>query len=419
MLEVIGLTKSYGSLLAVDELSVRIERGEFVTLLGPSGCGKSTTLHAIAGLVEPTAGTISLRGENVTDASPNDRNIGFVFQHSALFPHMTAAENIEYGLTMQGFDAVDHDEQVDRFLELVQLSDHHDHSPNELSGGQQRRLSLARALAYEPDILLLDEPLTGLDRVLREEMRNEIRTIQQEVGVTTLNVTHDQAEALSMSDRVVVMNEGKREQVGSPKELYRNPASEFVAEFVGQSTRFRGRLPTERSRRVATDGAANADDASEDNASRNAASSAIDDLEKTDSGTESQTLSVVTDCADERGRIGVEIHRSRLDGLELGDREELSLYVRPESIDVEPLEVEPLEDSDTARVPESSDPAPVDGSNAFTATVRTVEYLGHRNEVEASLADEKTVTAYADPTHDIRPEDAVRLRFDPTDVIVV
>ncbi|GAB7018264.1 ABC transporter ATP-binding protein [Halostagnicola bangensis] len=409
MLEVTGLTKSYGSLLAVDELSVRIERGEFVTLLGPSGCGKSTTLHAIAGLVEPTAGTVSLRGEDVTDTSPNDRNIGFVFQHSALFPHMTAAENIEYGLTMQGFDAVDHDEQVDRFLELVQLSDHHDHSPSELSGGQQRRLSLARALAYEPDILLLDEPLTGLDRVLREEMRNEIRTIQQEVGVTTLNVTHDQAEALSMSDRVVVMNEGKREQVGSPKELYRNPASEFVAEFVGQSTRFCGRLPTDRSRRVATDGSASADEAAGD-----VASSAVDDPKESDSGTESRTLSVVTDCTDERGTIEVEIDRSRLDGLELGAREELSLYVRPESIDVEPLE-----GSDPARVLEDSDPAPVDGSNAFTATVRTVEYLGHRNEVEASLADGKQVTAYADSTHDIRPEDAVRLRFDPTDVIVV
>ena len=240
MLEVDGLTKYYGDLLAVDDLSFRIEQGEFATVLGPSGCGKSTTLHTIAGLIEPTEGTIRLRGTDVTDTTPDDRNIGLVFQHSALFPHMTVEENLRYGLRMQGVEKSVHDERIARYLELVQMPEYGDQKPDELSGGQQRRISLARALVYEPDILLLDEPLTGLDRVLREDMRNEIDQIQREVGVTTLHVTHDQEEALSMSDKVIVMNDGRKEQEGSPQELYEGPATPFVASFVGQSTRFDG-----------------------------------------------------------------------------------------------------------------------------------------------------------------------------------
>ena len=240
MLEVANLTKYYGDLLAVDDLSFRIEQGEFATVLGPSGCGKSTTLHVIAGLNDPTDGRIRLRDTDVTDASPDERNIGLVFQHSTLFPHMTVAENLRYGLRMQGVDRSVHDGRIERYLELVQMPEYGDHKPGELSGGQQRRISLARALVYEPDILLLDEPLTGLDRVLREDMRNEILSIQREVGVTTLHVTHDQEEALSMSDRVIVMNEGRKEQEGTPVELYEDPATEFVASFIGKSTRFAG-----------------------------------------------------------------------------------------------------------------------------------------------------------------------------------
>lgn len=241
MLEVKNLTKYYGDLLAVDDMSFRIGEGEFATLLGPSGCGKSTTLHIIAGLINATSGSVHLRGENVSTVPPHDRNIGLVFQHSALFPHMTVEENLRYGLKMQDFDG-DHDAQIEKYLEMVQMSDHADHKPDELSGGQQRRISFARALVYEPDILLLDEPLTGLDRVLREDMRNEIRSIQQEVDVTTLHVTHDQSEALSMSDQVIVMNEGRKEQEGHPTELYERPETEFVAEFIGQSTKFEGEL---------------------------------------------------------------------------------------------------------------------------------------------------------------------------------
>lgn len=240
MLEVDGLTKLYGDLVAVDDLSFRIEQGEFATVLGPSGCGKSTMLHCIAGLIKPTDGTVSLRGNDVTGVSPNERNIGLVFQHSALFPHMTVEENLRYGLRMQDVDESIHDDRIAKYLDLVEMGQYGDHKPGELSGGQQRRISLARALVYEPDILLLDEPLTGLDRVLRETMRNEIETIQQEVGVTTLHVTHDQEEALSMSDRVIVMNDGHKEQEGPPKDLYQRPATEFVASFVGKSTRFDG-----------------------------------------------------------------------------------------------------------------------------------------------------------------------------------
>jgi ABC-type Fe3+/spermidine/putrescine transport system ATPase subunit len=250
MLEVEGFTKYYGDLCAVDDLSFRIEEGEFVTLLGPSGCGKSTTLHAIAGLVEPTEGRIRLRGDDVTDLPPEKRNIGMAFQSTALFPHMTVRENIAYGLKMHGYSKADTADRVDESLDLVDMPEHGEHKPGELSGGQQQRVSLARALAYEPDILLLDEPLTGLDRVLREEMRGWLHRVQREVGVTTLYVTHDQEDALSMSDKVVVLEDGRAEQIDSPERIYESPASPFVAEFVGKSTQFTGEVTENDGRAV-------------------------------------------------------------------------------------------------------------------------------------------------------------------------
>ncbi|WP_423751680.1 ABC transporter ATP-binding protein [Salinirarus marinus] len=252
MLEVRNLTKNYGDLVAVDDLSFEVDEGDFVTLLGPSGCGKSTTLHSIAGLVDPTNGQILLHGDDITDTPPNERNIGMAFQHNALFPHMTAVENIEYGLKMHGYSQKDVDDRVDELLELVQMSEHGDHKPGELSGGQQQRISLARAVAYEPDLLLLDEPLTGLDRVLREEMRREIKRIQDEVGVTTLYVTHDQEEALSLSDKIVVLWNGMKQQEGSADELYESPINEFVAEFVGKSSKFTGEVVSVADRVVDT-----------------------------------------------------------------------------------------------------------------------------------------------------------------------
>lgn len=250
MLEVKGFTKHYGDLVAVEDLSFHIEEGEFVTLLGPSGCGKSTTLHAIAGLVEPTEGQILLRGEDVTHLPPEKRNIGMAFQSTALFPHMTVRENIAYGLKMHGYSKGDITDRVEESLELVDMPDHGEHKPGELSGGQQQRVSLARALAYEPDILLLDEPLTGLDRVLREEMRGWLHRVQREVGVTTLYVTHDQEDALSMSDTVVVLNDGRDQQIDSPEAIYESPASPFVAEFVGKSTQFTGEVAHENGQAV-------------------------------------------------------------------------------------------------------------------------------------------------------------------------
>lgn len=250
MLEIKGFTKYYGDLCAVEDLSFRIEEGEFVTLLGPSGCGKSTTLHSIAGLVEPTEGQILLRGKDVTDLPPEKRNIGMAFQSTALFPHMTARENIAYGLKMHGYSTADIADRVEDSLELVDMLNHGDHRPSELSGGQQQRVSLARALAYEPDILLLDEPLTGLDRVLREEMRGWLHRVQREVGVTTLYVTHDQEDALSMSDKVVVLNDGRAQQIDSPEAIYETPTSPFVAEFVGKSTQFAGEVTHEDGRAV-------------------------------------------------------------------------------------------------------------------------------------------------------------------------
>lgn len=250
MLEVNNFTKYYGDLCAVEDLSFRIEQGEFVTLLGPSGCGKSTTLHAIAGLVEPTDGRISLRGDDVTDLPSEKRNIGMAFQSTALFPHMTVRENIAYGLKMHGYRKNDIEELVEESLELVDMPEHGDHKPDELSGGQQQRVALARALAYEPDILLLDEPLTGLDRVLREEMRGWLNRIQREVGVTTLYVTHDQEDALSMSDKVIVLNDGRNQQIDTPERIYESPANAFVAEFVGKSTQFAGEITHENGRAV-------------------------------------------------------------------------------------------------------------------------------------------------------------------------
>ncbi|MFP4188497.1 MAG: ABC transporter ATP-binding protein [Halobacteriales archaeon] len=240
MLEVRNLTKTYGDETAVDRLSFTAESGEFVTLLGPSGCGKTTVLKVVAGIETPDEGRVRLRGEDVTDAKPEDRRVGMVFQSSSLFPRMTVRENVEYALKPHVEDADRRRERTAEVLELVELTGKAESSPNALSGGEARRAELARALSYEPDVTLLDEPLTGLDRALRNELKDEIRRIHDETGVTTVLVTHDQEEAISVSDRVVVMNDGEKEQEGTPREVYRRPRTRFVAEFVGESTRFDG-----------------------------------------------------------------------------------------------------------------------------------------------------------------------------------
>lgn len=251
MLEVRGLTKSYGEETAVDGLSFSAERGEFVTLLGPSGCGKTTVLKTVAGIRTPDEGRVLLRGDDVTGAKPEERQVGVVFQSSSLFPRMTVRQNVEYAVKPHIDDADERRKRVDEVLDLVEMSDKSTASPGSLSGGEARRVELARALSYEPDVALLDEPLTGLDRALRNELKNEIRRVHDETGVTTVLVTHDQEEAISVSDTVVVMNDGEKEQEGTPREVYRQPRTRFVAEFVGESTRFDGVV--DRSGDVTTD----------------------------------------------------------------------------------------------------------------------------------------------------------------------
>jgi putative spermidine/putrescine transport system ATP-binding protein len=229
-----SLTKRFGDTTVVEGLSLRVEKGEFVSLLGPSGCGKTTTLQMIAGFVEPSAGAINLGGRDLTKIKPAARGLGIVFQSYALFPHMTAAENIAFGLEMRGIARPERIKRVDEALALVGLSGLSDRHPRRLSGGQRQRVALARALVIKPDVLLLDEPLSNLDAKLREEMQVELRQIQRTVGTTTILVTHDQGEAMALSDRIVVMKGGRVEQVARPTEIYGAPATAFVANFLGK-----------------------------------------------------------------------------------------------------------------------------------------------------------------------------------------
>lgn len=240
-LQLDGLTKRFGDFVAVDNLTLGIEKGEFISLLGPSGCGKTTTLQMIAGLHDPSAGQIALEGRDITTLPPNRRGLGIVFQSYALFPHMTAAENIAFGLEMRGVPAGERRDRVARTLEQVHLGAFAGRYPKELSGGQRQRVALARALVIEPPILLLDEPLSNLDAKLREGMQLELRILQQKIGVTTILVTHDQSEALSMSDRVVVMDKGRAIQIDSPVDMYESPANAFVSDFVGKTNLLHGR----------------------------------------------------------------------------------------------------------------------------------------------------------------------------------
>ncbi|HZX00078.1 MAG TPA: ABC transporter ATP-binding protein [Trueperaceae bacterium] len=234
------VTKRYRDALAVDDLSLEIERGEFLTLLGPSGCGKTTTLNMIAGFIAPTAGTITIKGQPVTDLPPFERDTSMVFQSYALFPHMTVFDNVAFGLRMRKVDRSELRRRVGEALESVHLSGLEKRYPRELSGGQQQRVALARAIVTRPAVLLLDEPLSNLDLKLREAMRLELKALQRDLGITSVYVTHDQDEALAMSDRIAVMNRGRVEQVGKPEEVYDSPSTLFVATFVGDINLLRG-----------------------------------------------------------------------------------------------------------------------------------------------------------------------------------
>ncbi|ABC92175.1 spermidine/putrescine ABC transporter, ATP-binding protein [Rhizobium etli CFN 42] len=227
------LTLRYGDTVAVRDLDLAIAKGELVALLGPSGCGKTTTMRAIAGLLKPASGRIGLDGADITRVSANKRAVGLVFQSYALFPHLTVYENVAFGLRLKGISGADLDARVGAGLKSVGLTSFAGRKPAELSGGQQQRVALARSMVMEPKVLLLDEPLSNLDARLRLEMRAELQRVQKETGVTMIFVTHDQVEALALADRIVVMLNGGIEQIGTPEEIYNNPVSAFVADFVG------------------------------------------------------------------------------------------------------------------------------------------------------------------------------------------
>jgi putative spermidine/putrescine transport system ATP-binding protein len=241
-LELIDLSKRYGDQVAVSGVTLDVADGEFLVLLGPSGCGKTTTLRMIAGFVEPSGGAARIGGVDVTHRPPWHRNTGMVFQSYALFPHMTAAENVAFGLEMRKLAKGEVATRAREALRLVRLERYADRLPRQLSGGQQQRVALARALAIRPDVLLLDEPLSNLDAKLREEVRVEIRELQRQLGLTTIMVTHDQEEALTVADRLVVMAEGEIRQIGSQRDLYERPTDRFVAGFVGRSTVLQGEV---------------------------------------------------------------------------------------------------------------------------------------------------------------------------------
>ncbi len=229
------VSKSFGALTVVNELDLAIDKGEFVSMLGPSGSGKTTILMMLAGFETPTAGAIRVGGRQVDRLPPHKRNIGVVFQNYALFPHMSVADNVAFPLKMRGVSRADQDQRVKQALDMVQLGAMSARRPSQLSGGQQQRVALARALVFEPEVVLMDEPLGALDKKLREQMQLDIRDLHRRLGLTIIFVTHDQGEALTMSDRIAVFNHGKIEQIGPPGEIYDHPATRFVAEFIGET----------------------------------------------------------------------------------------------------------------------------------------------------------------------------------------
>lgn len=241
-LQLEGIQKLYGTVKALDNISFDLRKGEFLTMLGPSGSGKTTSLRVIAGFVQPTAGRLLIDGRDMTDVPPQKRNIGMMFQDYALFPHMTALENVGYPLETRGVKRAEREKRGMEMLEIVGLAHCAKRYPREMSGGQQQRVALARALVFKPDIVLLDEPMAALDKKLRGQMQIEIMHITRQVGATVVSVTHDQEEALVMSDRIAIFKDGRLEQIGTPQELYQQPRSEFVADFIGEANLLRGKV---------------------------------------------------------------------------------------------------------------------------------------------------------------------------------
>jgi len=242
MVQFKGIMKRFGKVVAVEKMDFEIEEGSLVTLLGPSGCGKTTLLRMVAGLEEPTEGDIFIKGARINDTPIHKRNLGMIFQNYALFPHKTIFENVAFGLKYRAVSRQEIEKKVTRALEMVRLPGVENRMPSQLSGGQQQRIAMARAIVIEPDVLLMDEPLSALDENLREEMRRQVDNLQQILGVTTIFVTHDQREALSMSDKILVMKDGRKQQEGAPQVVYNEPVNHFVADFLGHSNFIRGEV---------------------------------------------------------------------------------------------------------------------------------------------------------------------------------
>ncbi|SEL01232.1 ABC transporter ATP-binding protein [Haloferax larsenii] len=318
-LELDGVSKRYGTATALEDVSLSVEDGEFFTLVGPSGCGKTTTLRCIAGFESPTEGAVRFDDDSMVGVPPEERGVGVVFQNYALFPHMSVGENVAYGLRfVDPPGGVSKDARVSELLDLVDLSGFEDRDPDSLSGGQQQRVALARALAPGPDLLLLDEPMSALDARLRERLRRQVKRIQSELGVTTVYVTHDQSEALAVSDRVAVLNRGRVEQVGVPRDVYRRPRTRFVAEFVGENNVFDGVV-----KRGLTD--------------RQASLVEVESRPETEgvgAAVERAEVSEVVDAA-EATRAEVDGHQFVLGGIDADAGESLTFCVRPEHLRVD------------------------------------------------------------------------------------
>ena len=351
------VVKRFGDVVAVNDVSFQVSRGEFVTLLGPSGCGKTSTLRMIGGFSVPDAGTVTLQGEVVNDLPPYDRDIGMVFQGYALFPHMNVAANVGYGLRMRRVAKPEAVQRIRDTLALVKLDGFENRLPNELSGGEQQRVAIARALVIQPAILLMDEPMSNLDALLRAAMQLELREIVKRVGVTTINVTHNQEEALSMSDRVIVMSTGNVEQIGTPVEVYNQPTNQFVANFLGRSNIF-----------------------------------ACEVVGNDDSGITART---------ETGRI-ITMAATTGDPYAVGDR--LLVQVRPESI-----EMSGTETTDASAV------------NAFTGSVSQLAFLGSAYEyvVAADGHDFLVQVSASGRQHQYQAGDVVTLSWHPEDVVIL
>jgi ABC-type Fe3+/spermidine/putrescine transport system ATPase subunit len=354
MIEFRDVTKRYGAVVANDHLSFTVGRGELLTLLGPSGCGKTTALRCLTGYSRPDEGQIFIAGRDVTELPTYRRNLGMVFQNFALFPHMTAFGNVEFPLKVRSVPREERRERVAAALRMVRLDQQADRYPRQLSGGQQQRVGLARALAYEPSVLLLDEPLSNLDAKLREEMRFEIKEIQSRFNITAVYVTHDQSEALALSDRVAVMNAGVIEQIGSPEEIYAAPQSAFVADFIGLSNFLSGRL-------VANEGAHSRVDVAGH---------------------------VVTARSSPEPAVG----------------DDVLVFVRPNEIELLPATGASGATGVTAGAAEA-------GINEFAATVEAVTYLGDRLDYRIGLDGGGTIRVQSEQRFEAGA--AVRARFAP------